>query len=228
MQEKSVHPKIEEYANRVKAGESVDSITQGLPQGMTEALQAEIARREKISLDRKKELEVELGIDTNESVGDGILDAYNKVYRERKMSLRDDMFIVGQGLLPDSDESYEQVNGDIGKHYQAHGIAKTSQLDFLIALLDKGIDKTKPFFTAPFSVPDEDKALLGAALGTSGGEAYKDGLAIVVGERDKHIEESGIKYVFINDIFADLVPHLQKKYSQYEFYKLSDQAKVLI
>lgn len=223
--EQPIHPKTAEYVGRINAGENPQKVTEGLP----EKLRQDVLSRISAETDhiRKGELERELGIASNEGGESEIRNVYAKVYYANRTTLSDDMFIVGKGMLPDGETPYKKVDRDVGKHYQGHGISKTGQLDFLLNLLKNGIDKGRPFFTAPFAVPVDEAAMLGSGLGTSGGEPYKDGLAVVVGEKDQHLEEGGIKYVFINDVFGDIVPVLQKQFPQYEFYKLSQQAEVL-
>ncbi len=137
-----------------------------------------------------------------------------------------DAFIVSNGMLPDGTK-FEKIDGAIGRDFDAHGIAKTDQLDKLLALLNNGIDRSKPFFTAPFEIPDEERAAMGSAMGTSGGTAYKEGLAIVTSGYRESLTEGGIKHVFVNDVFRGLKDVLTKRFPQYQFHLLSEQKKVL-
>ena len=109
----------------------------------------------------------------------------------------------------------------LGSKFEAHGIAKgslTEQKDSLFALLDNGIsDKT---YTAPFCFTPEDAPALSAGYGAANG-AYKDGLAIIVSDYKKFLED-GIKLVLLSDLAETLIPTLQKMYPKVMFSKLSD------
>ena len=111
---------------------------------------------------------------------------------------------------------------EIGKLYDAHGLAKSSvpdQLKQLNELLTKGIDKTKNFYTAPLSVPKEDVRLLGPALGTGGGCALRDGSFIIVGDKSKLLVDSGIKHVIVNDAYYNIIEDLRRKFPEVNFVK---------
>ncbi len=152
---------------------------------------------------------------------------YNEIYSKKRMTLSDEMFAVSHGINPETDEIFETIDGNIGINFDAHGIAKTNQLSTLIDLLNKGIDKNRDFYTAPFEVPKELRAALGAGLGTGGGTAYKDGLAVLTSGYKEKLKENGIKHVFINDAFAGLKDSLAKAYPQYLFHLLSEQKTVM-
>lgn len=151
----------------------------------------------------------------------------NKVYFARKNHLQEDLFCVAWGIDPDTEEKFfERVGGEVGRNFDAHGIAKTNQLENLLALLQSGIDYSRHFSAAPFEIRDEDRAAA-SAMGTAGGTAYKDGMAVVVSGYGKSLLENGIEYVFINDVYAEMVPHLQKLFPQYKIHLLSQQKEVL-
>ncbi|MBI4250377.1 hypothetical protein HY622_02205 [Candidatus Uhrbacteria bacterium] len=155
---------------------------------------------------------------------------FNDAYFSRKKSggnLDDDLFLVAHGMHPETQEPFEQVAGEVGERYDAHGIAKLDQLQSLLRLLDEGIDPKKDIHTAPFAVPDEKRAALGAALGTASGEAYKDGIAVVTSGYAKKLDSDGIRHVFVNDVYADMKGPLQELYPQYQIHLLSEQKKVL-
>jgi hypothetical protein len=67
-------------------------------------------------------------------------------------------------------------------------------------LLNQGISSEKDFYTAPFEVRNEDRPAL-AHLGTAGGTAYKDGVAVVVAQKGELDFSKGIRYVFLNDAY---------------------------
>ena len=151
---------------------------------------------------------------------------YKKIYSQRRMSLHEDLFCVSIGIFPDTMENFDLVLGEVGRHFDAHGIAKSDQLAKLLYILENGIDFSRPFHTAPFEVPDEIKSGLGAGLGTSGGTAFKDGIAVLTGGYKQSLKD-GIKHVFLNDVYADLKQPLSELFPQYKIHLLSEQKKVL-
>lgn len=157
--------------------------------------------------------------------------AYNRICMSRRYTLRDDMLIAGRvGEYIDEGgkvTSWELVDDNVGKHFDAHGISKTHELTNLLDILTHGIDKSRPFYSAPFDIPADEKYVLGAGLGTSGGTAYKDGLAILVSRYDGSLTTDGISAVFINDVFGGLIPILRQAFPQYRFYPLSEQKRIL-
>lgn len=50
---------------------------------------------------------------------------------------------------------------------------------------------------------------------------------MAVGGFKEDLKKDGIKIIFINDVFQNLVAPLQSEFPQYKFYKLSEQKKVL-
>lgn len=111
---------------------------------------------------------------------------------------------------------------EIGILYDAHGLAKNSvpdQLKQLNELLTNGIDKTKNFYTAPLSVSKEEAAGLGAALGTGGGCALRDGSYIIVSDKSKLLVDSGIKHVIVNDAYYNIIEDLRRKFPEVNFVK---------
>lgn len=110
--------------------------------------------------------------------------------------------------------------------FDAHGISKGNQLEQLLKLLETGIDPSKPFYTAPFEVTAEMRSA-GSVFGTSGGTAYKDGIAVVTSGFKQSIKKDGIKHVFLNDVYADMKKPLQELFPQYQVHLLSEQNAVL-
>lgn len=196
---------------------------------------------EKSSSKRANEIRAELGIpvqapeqlqsalsaEEKAVLADELKRQYNDVGLSKRATLRDEMFMAGQGINPETSELFETVDGKIGMNYDAHGVAKTKQLEQLLNLLENGISKDHDFYTAPFEVPAEIRAGLASALGTAGGTAYKDGLAVLTSGYREKIQTDGIKHVFINDVFSTLRGTLEKIYPQYEFHLLSEQKKVM-
>lgn len=152
-------------------------------------------------------------------------------YWKRRGRLQDDLFAAGRANLYEEEDGnvriWKGVEGSIGKHFDAHGIAKLDQLEKLLSLLDNGIDATKTFYTAPFEIPDEKKSGAGAGLGTGDGTAYKDGIAVLTGGFDKSLAKDGIEHVFLNDVYQDMRAPLAAAYPQYKFHLLSEQKQVL-
>lgn len=117
------------------------------------------------------------------------------------------------------------LSPEIGSKFDAHGLAKigvADQLKQLNTLLTKGIDKRKPFHTAP--LVSKNNAGVGAGLGT-GGHAYRDGSFIVVGEKSKLIEESGIKHVIVNDAYYNIIEDLRKKFPKINFVRADESVE---
>ena len=114
------------------------------------------------------------------------------------------------------------LSGEIGQKFDAHGMAKGTLLEQLYelnSLLLKGIDKTKNFFTAPLALPKDLIQGVGAGLGTSGGCAYRNGSFILVGEKAKLIEDSGIKHVIVNDAYYKIIDDLQRRFPEVNFVR---------
>lgn len=112
--------------------------------------------------------------------------------------------------------------GSIGIKFDAHGLAKLSiadQIRQLNSLLTKGIDKTKPFYTAPLEVPDSIRAGAGAAFGTAGGTAYRDGSFIITSGKGKFLAKDGIENVIVNDACYGIIEDLRAKFPHINFVK---------
>lgn len=121
-----------------------------------------------------------------------------------------------------------ELDGKIAQHFDAHGIAKVSlseQLKQLNNLLSRGIDKTKPFYTAPLDIPNELRRGLGSALGTAGGCAYRDGSFIVVSGKGKNLLNDGIEHVIVNDVYYGIIDDLIAKFPNINFIKAENAAK---
>ena len=154
-------------------------------------------------------------------------EVFNSVGLKYRGELKDVLDIMSMGIDPETQERvFEPVSGEVGRNFNAHGIAKTNQLAFLLSLLETGIDPNKPFSTAPFDLRDEERAG-GSLTGTGGGTCYKNGIAVLTGGYKQGLEEFGIKHVFINDVYAELVEPLKKLFPQYQIHLLSEQKAVL-
>ncbi len=106
---------------------------------------------------------------------------------------------------------------ETGCRFDAHGMGKisiTQQLKDLNTIIEKGLKKN--LCTAPL-VAKNDK--IGAGLGTAGGHAYYDGSFILVGEKDKMLQDSGIKHVIVNDAYYKIIDDLQAKFKDINFVR---------
>jgi len=133
----------------------------------------------------------------------------------------------GQGNL---DLMINFIDWEIGQRFDAHGLAKKSvpaQLWQLLNLIEKGIDPDRPFHTAPLEVDPELRAGLGTGLGTGGGTTYKDGSFIILGEIDQKINQSGIRYIAVNDAYYDSISRLQEAYPQVQFIRADELNDIL-
>ena len=111
-----------------------------------------------------------------------------------------------------------ELSPEIGSKFDAHGLAKvsvTDQLKQLNRLLTEGINKDKPFYTAPLAA----KSNLGSGIGTAGSHAYRDGSFILVSEKSKMLTESGIKHVIVNDAYYNIIDDLRQKFPQVNFVR---------
>ena len=106
---------------------------------------------------------------------------------------------------------------EIGKQFDAHGISKGSvsdQLCQLNNLLTKGIDKKRPFHTAPLRC--EQGA--GAGLGCGAG-ALSDGSFILVSGKGKQLLDNGIETVIVNDTYYSIIGDLRKRFPKVNFVR---------
>ena len=132
---------------------------------------------------------------------------------------------VPSGVNYDAFVYLNDLNPEIASKFDAHGLAKigvADQLAQLNTLLSKGIDKNRAFFTAPLAVTESAGA--GAGLGTAGGHAYRDGSFIVVGAKNKLIQNDGIKYVIVNDAYYNIIDDLAKRFPNQEFIRADKAA----
>ena len=112
-----------------------------------------------------------------------------------------------------------QIDPEMGRRFDAHGIAKVNeafQLDALLNLLDNGIDKNRPFHTGNLELPAEEK--IGGA-DSPGGVAYKDGSFVVMGGPDELMIKGGIKNVIVNDAYYGAVDRLRTAYPSVNFIR---------
>lgn len=230
--------KVLEYADRIEAGESQEDVFQGLAPSFRAGVEAVLAdrvksKKEKEERGRIRELKESLGVqeESGTALAEELKNEIRKLYLQGFDVHRRNQSTFSAygdaGINPLNDEIYEKVDPEIAMDFDAHGIAKDKQLENLLALLERGVDKSRPFYTAPFSLPKELRAGMGAALGTAGGTAYKDGVAVVTGGYKESIASGGIKHVFLNDLYSKMLDPLKRLYPEYQFNLLSEQKRVM-
>lgn len=119
------------------------------------------------------------------------------------------------------------INPELGRRFQAHGIAKgriTEQLRSFNQLLAKGIDKSKPFYSTPLRMSDEEEASVAGAVGAVG--PYDTGSFILVSQLDRQISD-GIGAVLVNEHYYHAIPTLQQRFPDIKFIKASEVARGL-
>ena len=138
----------------------------------------------------------------------------------RQTLYNSDNKMIGSLLLDDLPESTSKIN--------AHGIAKGNELEHLIDLLENGIDNSRIFYTGPLGKTGEN---LGAAIGTPGGVAYRDGSFIIAARPGQTLRDNGIGTVLINDFDkaggfpVALQEALRAKYPNVDFIRYSSAPK---
>lgn len=113
-----------------------------------------------------------------------------------------------------------KIQPNVGKRFDAHGIAKgsmTEQLQSLNVLLSKGIDPDRPFHTMELRVEDD-----GFASGLGASHPYTDGGFIVTGKPDQLIREGGIAAVIVNEHFYSAIQMLKAKFPYIEFMRADE------
>lgn len=115
-------------------------------------------------------------------------------------------------------ENREQLPSEIGKHFDAHGMAKGNELRFLNYLLSHGVNPDRPFHTMQLKSDGGGGSAMGAA------NPYDTGAFIVLGHPDKLIRDGGINTVLVNEHYYDAVPLLTQKFPAINFVK-ADQMK---
>lgn len=124
-----------------------------------------------------------------------------------------------------TDLMIQNIDWRIGQRFDAHGITKIgipNHLTQLLSLLDNGIDPNRDFHTAQLEINPENKAGAGVGLGTAGGTASKDGSFVIMGEIDRSLRESGIKYVIVNDAYYEAVQRLSEAYPGVRFIRATE------
>ncbi|MCL5784072.1 MAG: hypothetical protein M1142_01800 [Patescibacteria group bacterium] len=115
-----------------------------------------------------------------------------------------------------------EIDPEIGRRFDAHGIAKGGYADQLRALnflLSKGIDPSRPFHSTRLRMLDEDEAAIAGAIGAAG--PYDNGAFIVIGRPDQMLSD-GIEGVLVNEHFYGAIPTLQQRFPNVRFIKASE------
>ena len=126
-----------------------------------------------------------------------------------------------------SNPAFNNVDAD---HIPAHGMAKVRTLAEgyrnLENILTNGFDKDRKVYWAGLTANQHTEAL-GAATGTAGGHAYRDGPFIIVFKdslKDQPTKDD-IVGVLVNPAHPELVPILQKQFPELiirDYYDVSD------
>jgi len=120
----------------------------------------------------------------------------------------------------------EKLAPEVGKQFDAHGIAKgADDLQNLVNLLNKGIDPNRPFYTMNLQGTSEENAAAAGGMGAAG--PYDVGGFIVLSEPGGKINKSGIKGVLVNNQFYDALPELQSAYPNVRWIKSGEMSKQL-
>ena len=114
---------------------------------------AEIDRRQAV-VDKLRDLEKRFDVTANPkpeeaALVDRMKQISSSIYFSRRGHLNDDMFLASKGFVENEDGtgySYEKVDGNVGRIFDAHGIDKGDQLESLVQLLSKGVDANRTFF----------------------------------------------------------------------------------
>lgn len=141
---------------------------------------------------------------------------YKKAFPNIKIptSVNDDAFL-----------HLNRLSKDTGSQFDAHGMTKigvTDQLKQLNNILTNGIDKTRPFCTAPLVAKNKG---LGAGIGTVAGEAYRDGSFILMSGKGKELTKDGIEFVIVNDAYYDIIDDLAAKFPHINFLRADTAAE---
>jgi hypothetical protein len=115
-----------------------------------------------------------------------------------------------------------QIPDEVGKRFDAHGIAKglvADQIRSLNQLLTTGIDPHKPFHSMPLKGAESAAAALGAAGPYAGS-------FVILGEVDRQLMD-GIRYVLTDPSFETSIPLLAERFPEVDFIPVSSAAQRL-
>jgi hypothetical protein len=146
------------------------------------------------------------------------------IYRK---NLRNEEFSFGSGpkqgnVTVDLMSARQEISPDIGKRFDAHGIAKGSvaeQLESLNRLLTKGPDPSKTLHTTKLRLSERDEIAAAAAIGAGG--PYSNGGFIIVSHPDKMIAD-GIAGVLVNEHFYEAIPVLRLRFPEVKFIRADE------
>lgn len=153
----------------------------------------------------------------------------NQAYRFVKDHPQESYGFLGGNYEPLDLMTYrDDLDPAIGKHFEAHGIAKgtmTEQLRALVRFLTVGIDSTRSFHSMALRLTDEYEEASAGAMGAAG--PYTDGGFIVLGHPDQSIRSSGFGAVLVNDHFYPAIPRLQKAFPQFRIIRADQMQEKL-
>ena len=132
---------------------------------------------------------------------------------------RDIMFeIGGKGL----EWAIDHTPREVGMEYDSHGIAgKSGAIEELDTLLKEGIKKDRLFYSMNFVYEPE------ASEGFGADRPFTAGGFIVVAERNKKLQNDGIKYVVVGEEYVRVLDLLKRRYPQVIFIPWHEAPKVL-
>lgn len=148
---------------------------------------------------------------------------------ERTRALRQigDETGIGRNILLETGGSglrwaIDHTPREVGMEYDSHGIAgKRGAIEELDILLREGIKQDTPFYSMGFIYEPEASAGFGAD------RPFTIGGFIVIAERDKKLQSSGIKYVVVGEEYVRVLDILKKRYPQVIFIPWHEAPKVL-
>lgn len=100
---------------------------------------------------------------------------------------------------------------EVGKEFDAHGIAKGDPVKMLDDLLKEGIDPSRTLHSMPFTQEIEAAGAFGAEMPSTRG-----GIIIVSGY-GQELSKNGIKYVILDETYCRAIDALRKKYPEKTF-----------
>jgi|GEM_PF-4837642 len=133
---------------------------------------------------------------------------FNEVFQINQRQTPEEQRLAKDVLGMDMKEAREKIPAEIGKRFDAHGIAKTDQLKNLLSILTNGIDKNRPLHTLQLRRSAEDENAAGN-MGAVG--PYDTGGFILVSHPDKSLTE-GIALVMVNYQYRESAKLLAKKF----------------
>lgn len=122
----------------------------------------------------------------------------------------------------------EEIPVDVGRRFDAHGVAKSGegdQLRALDSLLTNGPDPDRTLYTTALRLSREDEAAIAGAVGAVG--PYTEGGFIAIGKPDVSIADGGIAAVAVNEHFYGAISTLQERFPNVQFIRADEMPQKL-